>query len=115
MSVKKSTKKTISGSRVNSTFKKKILTIDYPKENEVITSLHYAIRITSSENSNVEISINNGPWNPCRYSHDGSGNWYWWFDWSNYVKGPHKLIARVKNANGRVIKKSEIRSCIIKI
>jgi len=108
MVVKKSSKKVSSG------FKKKILTIDFPKENEVITSPHYAVRITSSENSLVELSVNNGPWKPCRYDHDGSGSWYWWFDWSNYLKGPHKLVARIKDAKGRVIKKSEVRNCEIK-
>jgi len=95
-------------------FKKKILKIDFPKENEIISSSHYTVRISSSEKSLVELSINNGPWKPCRYDHDGSGSWYWWFDWSNYSKGPHKLIARIKNPNGRVIKKSEVRTCEIK-
>ncbi|MFN3966695.1 MAG: hypothetical protein ACK4JE_03235 [Endomicrobiia bacterium] len=108
MAVKKVSKKG------NPLFKKKILTIDFPKENEIITSPHYTVRITSSENSLVELSINNGPWKPCRYDHDGSGNYYWWFDWSNYSKGPHKLIARIKNQKGKVVKKSEIRTCEIK-
>lgn len=89
----------------------KYVVIDYPKENEVITHPNYTIRIDSSDNSIVEVSIDGGGWQSCRYADDGSGAFYWWFDWSNYSVGEHKIVARIRNDKGRTLKKSEIRTC----
>jgi|YelNatPaOPRAMG01_1025707.scaffolds.fasta_scaffold551171_1 hypothetical protein len=82
------------------------IVIDYPKENEVITYPWYTIRIGCSENKNVEVSIDNGPWEKCRFAEG-----YWWFDWGNYQSGQHKIVARVRHDKGMILKKSEIRTC----
>ncbi|MDI6641089.1 MAG: hypothetical protein QME68_02100 [Elusimicrobiota bacterium] len=87
--------------------------IDYPQENEVISHPDYAIRISASDTSDtiVEVSIDGGDWRKCRYADDGSGAFYWWFDWSNYPVGEHKIIARICSNSGRTLKKSDIRTC----
>lgn len=74
------------------------LTIDFPQEGEVITSSHYTIRISATEASDVEVSINEGPWQACRES---AG--YWWFDWSSYESGPHEIMARGVDREGDLI------------
>lgn len=54
----------------------KNIAIEYPKENEILTHHIYTIKLQSSENKNVEVSIDNGPWVKCRYDDN-----CWWFDW----------------------------------
>lgn len=80
--------------------------IDYPTQSEVINSSDYTIRIGAPEDFSVEISINYGDWQSCRYSVG-----FWWFDWGNYNQGLHNIVARIKNSKGKVIKKSTIRTC----
>ncbi|MGA2090441.1 MAG: hypothetical protein ABSH12_03140 [Endomicrobiales bacterium] len=82
--------------------------IDYPTESETISGLHYAIRIGSSANGLVELSINNGPWESCRYA-DG----YWWYDWGYYLPGPIKISARLLDEKGKTLKRSSVRKCTI--
>ncbi len=65
--------------------------IDYPQEEETITSPHYTFRIKAPLNAEkVEICIDGAPWQLCRYS---SG--FWWFDWSDYGCGEHEIVARI--------------------
>jgi len=65
--------------------------IDYPQEEETITSPHYTFRIKAPLNAEkVEICIDGAPWQLCRYS---SG--FWWFDWSDYGSGEHEIVARI--------------------
>lgn len=72
--------------------------MDYPKENEVITSSTYTLRFeASNETQQVEVSIDRGPWQPCRQS---SG--YFWFDWSNYMAGRHEIAIRARQLNGQI-------------
>jgi hypothetical protein len=80
-------------------------TIDYPGEGELVREGIYAVRISAEPEMEVEISINNGEWRPCRESIG-----YWWFDWRPAEAGPCLLIARSRAANGRW-KKSDVRSC----
>lgn len=82
--------------------------IDYPTENETIAGVHYAIRIGASGNGTVELSINNGPWEPARYA-DG----YWWYDWGYFVPGATKIAARLVDDKGKVIKNATTRKCVI--
>ena len=83
--------------------------VDHPKENETIGHPYYTIRIGTSGNGNVQVSIDGGDWNHCRHSEG-----FWWFDWANYPLGSHKIIARICDYNGKLIKKSKLRKCIFK-
>lgn len=80
--------------------------IDHPQENEIINHPSYSIRIGASGSSIIEVSINGGDWETCRCSLG-----YWWYDWTNYPSGAHKIIARLCDNNGKVLKKSKIRKC----
>ena len=42
------------------------ITIDYPKEEELIVSGHYAVRISAMPEAQVELSINDAEWAGCR-------------------------------------------------
>lgn len=73
--------------------------LDYPKRNEKITSQHYTFRISvPAPARNVEVSINEGPWQPCRNSVG-----YWWYDWSQYRPGAYKAIARALVDGGKKV------------
>lgn len=80
--------------------------IDHPKENEVVSGLHYAIRIGASSQGSVEISFDNGEWLPCR-----NAGGYWWFDWGYFTSGIHKIAARMRDEEGNMILKSDAIKC----
>ena len=64
--------------------------VEYPQEGEVLLHPCYTIRIgTISGANNVEVSIDQGDWRACR---EALG--MWWYDWSDYSKGEHCLVAR---------------------
>lgn len=75
--------------------------VDHPQQNEVISGLHYAIRLGASDNGAVELSIDGGDWQPCRQA---AG--YWWFDWGYFTAGSHALVARLRDAEGKTLKKT---------
>ncbi|MEW6556935.1 MAG: hypothetical protein AB1349_06230 [Elusimicrobiota bacterium] len=80
--------------------------IDYPQENEVITSPTYTIRIGANSSTNsVRVKIDTGDWSQCRQSVG-----YWWFDWANYPAGAHEIIAEGWNRLGQRSETS-IRHC----
>lgn len=75
------------------------LGIDFPQRRDLIFSREYTFRIGASSGvSGVEVSIDEGPWQPCR---EAVG--YWWFDWSNFGQGRHQLVARGARPDGREI------------
>ena len=84
----------------------KHVVIDYPQEKETISCPEYTIRVGPVNSSVVEVSIDGGEWNICRFAEG-----YWWFDWANYPAGKHKITARVRSDKGKTLKKSDIRSC----
>lgn len=89
--------------KAEGTQSKAYLVIDYPKNGEKLGLLHhYAIRIGAGGGESVEISIDDGTWHLCRQA---AG--YFWYDWHAIPKGTHKIVARMKLANGK-IKKSKI-------
>lgn len=66
-------------------------TIDYPREEERVTSAHYTFRIAAPMNAEkVEVCVDGAPWQLCRYS-----GGFWWYDWSGYFSGEHEIVARV--------------------
>ena len=83
--------------------------IDHPQEAEIISGLHYAIRIGASDNGAVEISFDNGEWQSCRPS---AG--YWWFDWGYFTPGIHKITARLRDNDGKTVKKSLVVKCDVR-
>ena len=71
------------------------LWIDFPTQNEVLRAPEYVIRLGVGGADLVELSIDKGPWLPCRLS---SG--YWWYDWSGIQRGKHTLVARMRLPDG---------------
>lgn len=71
------------------------VSIDYPQQDEGIPSESYTFRIGSVRAEKVEVSIDRGPWLACRPAEG-----YWWYDWSNYAPGIHRLTARALGAGG---------------
>ncbi len=72
--------------------------VDYPKNLENITSRNYSVRIGASDCTGVDISVNDQPWQPCRYAVG-----YWWFDWNNFQPGTHQLVARLHKRSGEYL------------
>ena len=71
-------------------------TIDFPKQNEKIASRHYGMRVTAPAADEADVSINQGPWQPCRESVG-----HWWFDWTGFDAGEHEVIVRARMKGGR--------------
>lgn len=71
--------------------------IDFPQQNEKITSREYGMRVTAADGAEqVDVSINQGPWQPCRLAVG-----HWWFDWSGFDAGEYEVIARARANGGR--------------
>lgn len=79
--------------------------IDFPTQSENLTSPTYVIRLGVGGADLVEISIDKGPWVPCRLT---SG--YWWYDWAAIAPGSHTMAARMRTPDGRWFK-TPIRQC----
>lgn len=78
---------------------RRMLAIDYPRQNEVIASSDYTIRVFAPKGAQrVGISIDQGPWKSCRPAVG-----YWWYDWSGYDSGEHIVVARGQNRDGSPI------------
>ena len=84
------------------------VTIDHPVNDEIVSGMHYAIRMGSSSNGTVELEINKSGWLPCRPS---AG--YWWYDWSHFTPGKYRLTACLKDSSGKIILKSD--TCQVKV
>lgn len=78
------------------------IAIDYPAEKDQIVHGHYAIRVSSAGNEAVEISIDGGPWDVCRFA---SG--YFWYDWWPEKTGKHEIEVRLAGNP----KKTVARAC----
>lgn len=73
--------------------------LDHPQQGEKINSSQYTFRAgTTGDVERVEISINQGPWQVCRYSVG-----YWWYDWSGYAAGRYQAAARAQTRDGRLL------------
>ena len=73
-----------------------ITAINHPKEGEKVSRGHYAFNIGASGASRVEVSVNNGPWQPCRESLG-----IWWHDWTASKPGDYTLRSRAYGADPR--------------
>ncbi|MCL1972249.1 MAG: hypothetical protein FWG57_04590 [Endomicrobia bacterium] len=94
--------------KVNGNYPDAYLVIDYPVESETICGDHYAVKVGASTDGYVEISFDNGEWQPCRF-----GGGYWWFDWSYFNKGDHSIAVRLLDPSGNVIVETPSRKCEI--
>jgi hypothetical protein len=75
---------------------KKVVVIEYPRQNETIASNNYTFRIVAMSGvKHVEISINDSAFEPCRQAGDS-----WWYDWSGYGSGEYEVVARMRQADG---------------
>lgn len=73
--------------------------LDYPKSGEKVKTPNYTIRVgTLGEIAAVDISIDNCRWRACRES---AG--YWWYDWSGYAAGHHRVTAKARTKTGRIL------------
>lgn len=73
--------------------------LDHPQRGEKITSPQYTFRVGAlGDIERVEISINQGPWQACRYSVG-----YWWYDWSGYSAGRYQAAVRAQTRGGRTL------------
>lgn len=79
--------------------------IDHPQQEEHLFAPEYVIRLGVGGAETVELSIDKEPWTPCRLT---SG--YWWYDWENFSRGKHTLVARMKAHDGRWFR-TPPRSC----
>lgn len=71
--------------------------VDFPQQDERITSREYGMRVSTPEGAEeADVSINQGPWQPCRRAVG-----HWWFDWSGFDPGEHEVIARARGNGGR--------------
>ena len=87
-----------------------MVTIDYPKDGEVITSHLYTFRISTGIPAlEVDVSIDGSNWMPCRKSLG-----HWWFDWGKYKTKPYALHARLHAKDGSK-HVSSIRRFIVKL
>ena len=75
------------------------LSVDFPRQDEKITSRHYTLRVTAPEGvRSVDVSIDGQGWMACRHAVG-----HWWHDWADYGSGKHDIIARIRTRQGAVI------------
>ncbi|MBI3297240.1 MAG: hypothetical protein HYZ75_03685 [Elusimicrobia bacterium] len=66
--------------------------VDCPREGEVVAAPECRIRVRApAEATEVEVSISQCPWEPCRRE---AGSWS--YDWSSYDDGDYQLAARAR-------------------
>jgi hypothetical protein len=94
------------GSRGQKSVSEESPVIEYPREGEVITYPHYTAKIRTGFSCKVEVSIDGGDWQDCRFE-DG----YWWFDWKVYSTADHSITARVIGDNGKILGRPAVRKC----
>lgn len=81
------------------TVNRRMLAIDYPRQNEVIASPEYTVRVFAPKGAQrVGISIDQGPWKSCRPAVG-----YWWYDWSGYESGEHEIVVSMAMPDGKRI------------
>ena len=83
---------------------KKHISIDYPKNNEVIGGRHYAVRISALPCENVELCIDETFWVPCSNS---AG--HWWFHLGGLAAGNHCIAVRAAVAGATVVAKRKFK------
>jgi len=83
------------------------VSIDYPREGDLVLAGHYAVRISAKASGSVQICVNKGDWSECR----NSGGFFW-YDWWPAKAGKYTLTARVQIGKGTPVK-SDPRACTV--
>lgn len=85
------------------------VTLDYPVNGEKVTVPVYTLRAgTVGDAEKVEISIDDGAWQPCRFSVG-----YWWYDWAGYSEGRHQAEVRARLKNGKVFSDGPVKFRVV--
>lgn len=85
------------------------IALDHPQRGEKVTSPQYTFRVGAlGDIERVEISINQGPWQVCRYSVG-----YWWYDWSGYAAGRYQAVARAQTRDGRSLTTDPVKFLVV--
>lgn len=71
-------------------------TVDFPASGETVLPGHYAVRISTQLENDVEINVGGKEWFACRESLG-----FFWFDWWPSNPGPVTLSVRVKTGKGK--------------
>jgi hypothetical protein len=83
--------------------------LDYPQPGEGITAPQYTFRAgTVGAVERVEISINQGPGQSCRYS---AG--YWWYDWAGYAPGRYQAEVKAFLKNGKSVAAGPVKFQVV--
>lgn len=86
----------ITTKRKHSKSKTVMLAVEFPRQDERITSSDYTVRVFAPETAlKVGISIDQGPWKSCR-----SAVGYWWYDWSGFEDGRHQIVVSMTTPEG---------------
>jgi len=80
--------------------------VEFPRENEKVSPGHYAVRVTGFPGDQVQISINKGDWQDCRFA---AG--HFWFDWFPVKPGKYNLQARLKKGGKGKPVSGDPRNC----
>lgn len=91
---------------VKSEKKEEYLVVDFPQEDEIVTSPNYTIRIGAGAGNTVGVFLDAGDWKTCRLAEG-----YWWYDWADYPPGFHRIKARIRDEKGKIVKTSFSRNC----
>jgi hypothetical protein len=84
--------------------------IEFPQEGETIAHARYTFQVCACASAmTVEVSVNGGPWLPCRESMG-----LWWFDWEDCADGEHAAAARIHKERGQTAE-SEPRRFSVKL
>ena len=83
--------------------RKGVVHVKFPRAGETVARPSYSVQIeTAPEPVRVELRINDADWIPCR---EALG--LFWYDWSDFEPGAHRLIARVMTQEGEVLESIE--------
>lgn len=73
--------------------------LDHPQQGERISSPCYTFRVGAAPDAErVELSINKGPWQPCRCAVG-----YWWYDWAGYTAGKYQAEVKAWTKSGKAV------------
>lgn len=83
--------------------------LDYPQPGEGITAPQYTFRAgTVGAVERVEISINQGPGQSCRYS-----TGYWWYDWAGYAPGRYQAEVKAFLKSGKSVASGPVKFQVV--
>jgi hypothetical protein len=77
--------------------------LKFPRAGETVNRPSYSVQIEATpEPVRVELRINDADWHPCR---EALG--LFWYDWSGFEPGAHRLVARITTQDGGILESVE--------